>query len=88
MPPALGLGLLAAFMWGFVDLSAAIAGRRIGSLRAVVWTQFASLAGLGLFIHWGLASVGATGDLSWGMLANKPAPSIQTAPAAEKTAAT
>jgi len=29
-------------------------------------------AGLGLFIHWGLASVGATGDLSWGMLANKP----------------
>ena len=37
-------------MWGFVDLSAAIAGRRIGSLRAVVWTQFASLAGLGLFI--------------------------------------
>jgi alpha-L-fucosidase len=29
-------------------------------------------AGLGLFIHWGLASVGASGDLSWGMLANKP----------------
>ena len=29
-------------------------------------------AGIGLFIHWGLASVGATGDLSWGMLANKP----------------
>lgn len=29
-------------------------------------------AGLGLFIHWGLASVGANGDLSWGMLANKP----------------
>ena len=29
-------------------------------------------AGLGLFIHWGLASVNATGDLSWGMLANKP----------------
>ena len=29
-------------------------------------------AGLGLFIHWGLASVSATGDLSWGMLANKP----------------
>jgi alpha-L-fucosidase len=29
-------------------------------------------AGLGLFIHWGIASVGATGDLSWGMLANKP----------------
>jgi alpha-L-fucosidase len=29
-------------------------------------------AGLGLFIHWGLASVKGTGDLSWGMLANKP----------------
>ncbi len=29
-------------------------------------------AGLGLFIHWGLASVHASGDLSWGMLANKP----------------
>ncbi len=29
-------------------------------------------AGLGLFIHWGIASVGATGDLSWGMIANKP----------------
>jgi alpha-L-fucosidase len=29
-------------------------------------------AGLGLFIHWGLASVGAKGDISWGMLANKP----------------
>jgi alpha-L-fucosidase len=29
-------------------------------------------AALGLFIHWGIASVGATGDLSWGMLANKP----------------
>lgn len=29
-------------------------------------------AGLGLFIHWGIASVGATGGLSWGMLANKP----------------
>ena len=29
-------------------------------------------AGLGLFIHWGIASVGASGDISWGMLANKP----------------
>ena len=29
-------------------------------------------AGLGLFIHWGLASPRASGDLSWGMLANKP----------------
>lgn len=29
-------------------------------------------AGLGLFIHWGLTSTDASGDLSWGMLANKP----------------
>jgi alpha-L-fucosidase len=29
-------------------------------------------AGLGMFIHWGIASVGASGDISWGMLANKP----------------
>lgn len=29
-------------------------------------------AGLGLFIHWGLASPRASGDLSWAMLANKP----------------
>ena len=29
-------------------------------------------AGLGLFIHWGIASTAATGDISWGMLANKP----------------
>lgn len=34
--------------------------------------QWFADAGLGLFIHWGVASVGATGDLSWGMLANKP----------------
>lgn len=29
-------------------------------------------AGLGLFIHWGINSVRASGDLSWNMLANKP----------------
>lgn len=34
--------------------------------------QWFADAGLGLFIHWGVASVGASGDLSWGMLANKP----------------
>lgn len=33
--------------------------------------QWFSDAGLGLFIHWGVASVDATGDLSWYMLANK-----------------
>ncbi|MEO0054763.1 MAG: hypothetical protein RLZZ50_710 [Verrucomicrobiota bacterium] len=29
-------------------------------------------AGLGLFIHWGIASIKGEGDLSWCMLANKP----------------
>lgn len=29
-------------------------------------------AGLGLFIHWGVASPRGSGDLSWAMLANKP----------------
>jgi alpha-L-fucosidase len=29
-------------------------------------------AGLGLFIHWGVGSVGGIGGLSWGMLDNKP----------------
>ncbi len=29
-------------------------------------------AGLGLFIHWGVVSSRASGDLSWSMLANKP----------------
>jgi alpha-L-fucosidase len=34
--------------------------------------QWFPAAGLGLFIHWGLASAGAVGDISWCMLANKP----------------
>ena len=29
-------------------------------------------AGLGLFLHWGVVSTRASGDLSWAMLANKP----------------
>ncbi|MBT3273750.1 MAG: glycoside hydrolase, partial [Spirochaetales bacterium] len=29
-------------------------------------------AGLGLFLHWGLSSVGGNMDLSWGMMANTP----------------
>lgn len=34
--------------------------------------QWFPQAGLGLFIHWGIASQRASGDLSWSMLANKP----------------
>ena len=34
--------------------------------------QWFPAAGLGLFIHWGVISPRASGDLSWCMLANKP----------------
>jgi alpha-L-fucosidase len=34
--------------------------------------QWFPAAGFGLFIHWGVASPRASGDLSWAMLANKP----------------
>lgn len=34
--------------------------------------QWFPQGGLGLFIHWGLASVHGDGDLSWAMLARKP----------------
>jgi drug/metabolite transporter (DMT)-like permease len=40
----LSLGLIAAFCWGSTDVSAAIAGRRLGSLRVVAVVQLASLA--------------------------------------------
>lgn len=39
-----------------------------GSAKASTWFPE---AGFGLFIHWGLASVQAKGDLSWCMMANK-----------------
>jgi alpha-L-fucosidase len=53
---------------GILDQSAQITG----SPNTHPDAQWFPDAGLGLFIHWGIASVGATGDLSWGMLANKP----------------
>ena len=43
MPVGLALGLLAAFAWGLVDVTAAIATRRVGSLRALVGTQLVSI---------------------------------------------
>jgi alpha-L-fucosidase len=43
-----------------------------GSSNSHPLAQWFPEAGLGLFIHWGMASVNATGDLSWCMLANKP----------------
>ncbi len=43
MPTGLGLGLFASFTWGLVDVSAAVATRFIGSLRALVGTQLVSV---------------------------------------------
>ena len=34
--------------------------------------QWFGSAGLGLFMHWGISTVTAVGDLSWGMMANLP----------------
>lgn len=34
--------------------------------------QWFGTAGLGLFIHWGISSVGGDGDLSWSMMARNP----------------
>lgn len=44
MSIGLSLGLIAAFCWGSTDVSAAIAGRRLGSLRVAAIVQAASLA--------------------------------------------
>jgi drug/metabolite transporter (DMT)-like permease len=40
----LSLGLIAALCWGSTDVSAAIAGRRLGSLRVAALVQLSSLA--------------------------------------------
>jgi len=46
--------------------------RKAGSANMHPDAQWFPGAGLGLFIHWGMTAVNATGDLSWNMLANKP----------------
>lgn len=48
------------------------ANRKSGPANAHPDAQWFPKAGLGLFIHWGIASIQAKGDLSWCMLANKP----------------
>ena len=72
---ALLLGSGAAFADSAADAQAAAleqASQKPASSNKHPDARWFPDAGLGLFIHWGLASVGATGDLSWGMLANKP----------------
>ena len=46
--------------------------QKIGYSNSHPDAQWFPKAGLGLFIHWGMVAVKATGDLSWCMLANKP----------------
>lgn len=46
--------------------------QKAGLSSSIPQAQWFPKAGLGLFIHWGMTAVNATGDLSWNMLANKP----------------
>ena len=50
MSTGLLLGLFASVVWGFTDLTAALASRRIGSLRALAGAQVVSLGLLGIGI--------------------------------------
>jgi drug/metabolite transporter (DMT)-like permease len=59
----MGYGLLAAFSWGISTLMAAVAARRIGALRTVVFGEAAGLTGywaLFLLGHFSLRGVGGT----------------------------
>jgi drug/metabolite transporter (DMT)-like permease len=70
MPIGLALGLFASVTWGFTDLTAALAGRRIGSLRVVAGSQIASLAMLGTLIALDPSRLGPTAAA--GLLAGLP----------------
>lgn len=59
MSAGLLLGLGAALCWGLTDVAGALAGRRVGSLRALAFAQLLSLAVLGALI------VGAPGLARW-----------------------
>lgn len=60
MSTGLLLGLLASVVWEFTDLGAALAGRRIGSLRALVGAQLTGLALLGIIIALDPSRLGPT----------------------------
>jgi len=55
-----------------VELGQADRNKSQGARNDHPGAQWFPEAGLGLFIHWGIASAKPVGDLSWGMLANKP----------------
>jgi drug/metabolite transporter (DMT)-like permease len=46
------LGLCAAFCWGTSDFCAATVARRIGALRAILWTQSAGLLAIAALLFW------------------------------------
>lgn len=79
--PATPLLLALFFSFSFVRADDAAAGQAaaLGQSRQVAGSsnshpdaQWFPDTGLGLFIHWGVASPRGSGDLSWAMLANKP----------------
>ncbi|MEW6226152.1 MAG: DMT family transporter [Chloroflexota bacterium] len=70
MSTGLLLGLFASLAWGGVDVVAAIAGRRVGSMRVLVGSQLASVAGLALIIVSDPARMGP--DAVAGILAGLP----------------
>ena len=64
MPIGLDLGLLAALAWGSTDVSATVAGRRLGSLRVAAIVQVTSLAVVaGLAVRLGVGLPAEPGDL-------------------------
>lgn len=69
MSAGLALGLLASLAWGMVDVTAALAGRRLGSLRVLAGTQVVSLAVLAVIV---VASPGLGDDARAGVLAGLP----------------
>ena len=70
MPTGLLLGLFASVVWGFTDLAAALASRRIGSLRALAGAQVVSLVLLGIGIALDPSRLGSTPML--GIVAGLP----------------
>jgi hypothetical protein len=70
MSTGLMLGLFASACWGCVDVAAALAGRRLGSLRVLAGSQGASLAALMLIV---LADPSRMGpDVAAGLAAGMP----------------
>lgn len=62
MLDGLAYGLFAAFVWGFTDICAALAARRLGGLATVAAVQATSFAGLCLFAF--VTADGSAFDLS------------------------